>query len=132
MKNALITFILTHEQMALCLQGVVEKIIGKQENLFPYTNSVDALPVLAQKINDNIKDIKPDHIVCFVDLAGGSCWSLAHMIGKQHKNVTIISGVNVPMLVSYFSNMNELPFDALITKIVNDGSRGIIHIGGAS
>jgi len=132
MKNPVITFILTHEKMAICLQRAIEKIMGKQENLFPYTNLVDALPVLAQKINDNINDVKPEHIVCFVDLAGGSCWSLANMIGKQHKNVTIIAGVNMPMLISYYSNMNDLPFEALINKIVKDGSRGIIHIGGAS
>ena len=132
MKKSIATFILTHEQIAICLQKAVEKILGEQEHLFPYTNLVDALSVLAQKINDNINDIQPDHIVCFVDLAGGSCWSLANMIGKQHKNVTIIAGVNMPMLVSYFSNMNDLPYKALINKVVKDGSRGIIHIEGAS
>ena len=130
--NNYATFIVTHEQMAICLQKAIDKLLGKQENLFPYTNLVDALPVMAQKINDKIKEKQPKHIVCFVDLAGGSCWTLAHMISKQHKNVTIISGVNMPMLVSYYSNMNDLPFEALIEKIVKDGSRGIIHVGGAS
>ena len=101
---------------------------GKQENLFPYTNLVDSLPVLNQKINEDIKTVGPKHIVCFVDLAGGSCWNLANMIAKQHAGVTIIAGVNVPMLISYFSNMNDLSFDALISKTVKDGSRGIIHI----
>lgn len=132
MKNHILTFILTHGQMAVSLHKVVERILGEQENFLPYTNAVDALPVLAQKINQDIENIQPDQIVCFVDLAGGSCWSLANMIKKQHNNVTIIAGVNMPMLVSYFSNMNDLPFETLIDKTVKDGSRGIIHIGGAS
>jgi mannose/fructose-specific phosphotransferase system component IIA len=132
MKTTIATFILTHEQMAICFQKALEKILGKQKHLYPYTNLVDALPVLVQKINNDINNLHPDYIVCFVDLAGGSCWNLANMVGKQHKNVTIIAGVNMPMLVSYFSNMNDLPFETLINKIVKDGSRGIIHIKGAS
>ena len=132
MKNTIATFILTHEQVAISFKKALEKILGRQDHLYPYTNLVDALPVLAQKINADINNLHPDYIVCFVDLAGGSCWSLANMIGKQHKNVTIIAGVNMPMLVSYLSNMNDLSFEALIVKVVKDGSRGIIHIKGAS
>lgn len=125
------TFILTHEQMAVCLQKAIEKILGKQKNIFSYTNLVDTLPVLAEKIEKDIKNITPDYPVCFVDLAGGSCWSLANMIKKNYPALTVISGVNMPMLVSYFSNLNELDFDALITKIINDGSRGIVLAKGS-
>lgn len=124
------TFILTHEQMAICLQRAVEKILGAQENLFPYTNLKDSLQVLAQKINDNIQDIKPEQIACFVDLAGGSCWNLANMIRKQHPKMHIIAGVNLPMLISYFTNLDEYPFQELIQKVVDDGSRGIRYVEG--
>ena len=128
----IITFIITHEQMATCLQRATEKILGKQNDLYPYTNIEDSLPVLAQKINQNIKDLKPDKIVCFVDLAGGSCWNLANMLRKEHKNITIISGVNMPMMISYFTNLNEIPFEELIKKVLKDGNRGILHVEGAS
>ena len=130
--NNSVTFLITHEQIAVYLQRATEKILGKQQNLFSYTNIEDSLPVLAQKINQNIKDLKPGHIVCFVDLAGGSCWNLAHMLHKEHKNLTIISGVNMPMMISYFTNLNEIPFDELIEKVLKDGSRGITHVEGAS
>ena len=132
MMSKVVTFIITHEQMAECLQRATEKILGKQPNLFPYTNLEDSLPVLAQKINQNIKELKPDQIVCFVDLAGGSCWNLANMLHKEHKYVTIISGVNMPMLISYFTNLNEIPFEELVKKVLIDGSRGILHVEGAS
>jgi len=124
------TFIVTHEQMALCLQRATEKILGEQKNLFPYTNLEDSLPVLAEKIKKNIEEVKPDQIVFFVDLAGGSCWNLANMIHKQHHNSTIIAGVNMPMLISYFTNLNEFPFNELIEKVIKDGSRGIVHVEG--
>ncbi len=126
------TFILTHEKMAVCLKKAAEGILGKQQNIFPYTNMKDALPVLVKKINDNIKDVKPNRIICFVDLAGGSCWSLANMIRKQHPRMTIIAGVNMPMLLSFFNNLNELPYRELIKKVIKDGNRGIIHVEGTS
>lgn len=126
------TFIITHEQMAICLQRAIEKILGEQKDLFPYTNLEDSLPVLANKIKKNINEINPEYIVCFVDLAGGSCWNLANMLNREQKNITIISGVNMPMLISYFTNLNEIPFDEFIKKVLKDGSRGITHVEGAS
>jgi mannose/fructose-specific phosphotransferase system component IIA len=113
--------------MATCLQQAVEKILGKQENLFPYTNLEDSLAVLLKKINENIVNTEPQHIVCFVDLAGGSCWNLANMVQKQHSHVVVIAGVNMPMLISYFSNLNQLSFNELIEKTINDGRRGIFQ-----
>lgn len=124
------TFILTHEQMAICFQRASEKILGAQENLFPYTNMTDSLPVLEQKILTDIEKVNPDRVVCFVDLAGGSCWALANKIQKRNPRVHIISGVNMPMLVTYFSNLNEMPFTELIKKILADANRGIIYVEG--
>ena len=132
MKNTIATFIFTHEQVAICFKKALEKILGRQDHLYPYTNLVDALPVLVQKINADINNLHPDYIVCFVDLAGGSCWNLAKMLNKEQKNVTIISGVNMPMLISFFTNLNEMPFEELIKKVLIDGNRGILHVEGSS
>ena len=128
MMNEFLTFILTHEKMAICLQRAVEKILGKQEYLFPYTTIKDSMPVLVKKINQNIQKLYPKHIVCFVDLAGGSCWNLANILHKEHHNMTIISGVNMPMLISYFNHLNDLPFKELIKKVVTDGNTGIKQV----
>lgn len=130
--NNIITFIIAHGQISICLQQATEKILGEQKDLYPYTNLEDSLPVLSQKIKQNIEDTRPAKIVLFIDLAGGSCWNLANMIHKDHKNVTIISGVNMPMLISYFTNLNEIPFEELIKKVLKDGTRGILHVEGAS
>jgi mannose/fructose-specific phosphotransferase system component IIA len=54
------------------------------------------------------------------------------MIQKQHPAVHIIAGVSMPMLISYFSNLNEIPLGELINKVIKDGSRGIVYVEGAS
>jgi hypothetical protein len=36
----------------------------------------------------------------------------------------------MPMMISYFTNLNEIPFKELIEKVVKDGGRGIVHVEG--
>jgi mannose/fructose-specific phosphotransferase system component IIA len=43
--------------------------------------------------------------------------------------MTIISGVNLPMLITYFNNCTKLEFNELIEKTVSDGNRGINQQG---
>ena len=47
------------------------------------------------------------------------------MIQKNNPDIKIISGVNLPMLVSYFTHLKNIPFTELLKKTINDGTRGI-------
>ena len=124
------TFIVAHEDLALALQSTAEKVLGKQENVFAYSNKHDSLLVLAQKIKDKISKLKMDHLVFFTDLKGGSCWTISNMLRREFPDMIIFSGVNLPMLVTYFNNMRELSLDELIIKVVQDGGRGITSLSG--
>jgi len=119
------TFIIAHEDLSFSLIQTVESVLGKQESVFPYSNKHDNLQLLAQKIKSQIETLQAEDIVCFTDLRGGSCWTLANIVRKEIPNMTVISGVNLPMLVTYFNNLNELPFEQLMDKVVNDACRGI-------
>ncbi len=119
-------FIITHGDVASALKDALEKITGAHENIFTYSNKSDALPVLRQKILEQKAETAAEHTVIFVDFAGGSCWALGAMIQKEFEDVRLVGGVNLPMLVSFFTNQNQMEFDPLIKKIANDGRRGIV------
>ena len=108
-----------------------EKIIGSQSNVFAYSNSKDSLPLLAEKIKQQLANIDARNVVFFADMMGGSCWNLAHLIRKEYPTAVIISGVNLPMLLSFFTHASELPFPELIQKVKDNGSRGIQMVTGA-
>ena len=121
----IVTFIVAHEDFSSALLQTVEKILGPQKGVFTFSNQQDALPVLAGKIRDTIIDQQAEKVVVFVDLKGGSCWNLAGMLRQEFPQLEAVAGVNVPMLISFFNNRNDLPFDHLIAKAIGDGSRGI-------
>jgi len=118
-------FILAHEDFAESLKITAEKITGLQPNIFAYTNKIDSLPVIIEKINKKLASIQSDKIFVFADLIGGSCWSLANMIARDHPEVKIIGGVNLPMVISLIINHEKLVIDQLTKKIIEDSKKGI-------
>ena len=128
MSDTRLTFIIAHSNLAKALLSSVEKILGKQDNTFIYSNEHDSMVILADKIDAQIKASHAENIVCFTDLKGGSCWNLASMLNRKYKEITVISGVNLPMLTTYFNNRHKMAFGELIDKTVADGCRGITKL----
>ena len=64
-----------------------------------------------------------DGVILFVDIYGGSCWRAAKMakLPKGH----IITGINLPMLLSFIQKRKTLTFDELPSIMEIDGKRAI-------
>ena len=123
--NSFAAFILAHEDFAESLKLTAEKITGQQPNIFPYSNKIDSLPVIFEKINEKLTTLQSNKIYVFVDLIGGSCWNLANMIAQKYPDIIIIGGVNLPMIISFIINQNKLEMDQLTEKIIEDSKKGI-------
>ncbi len=128
MSDPILTIIIAHSNLAKALMGSVEKMLGTQENTYAYSNEHDSMTVLAEKIESRIRDSGATNAVCFIDLKGGSCWTLARTLKHKYQNMTVISGVNLPMLTTYFNNRTRMNPSDLIEKTVADGCRGITLI----
>jgi mannose/fructose-specific phosphotransferase system component IIA len=51
---------------------------------------------------------------------------LANRIKRNSKDIAVIGGVNLPMLVSYHINYNRLHWNDLLDKVVLDSNKGIV------
>jgi mannose/fructose-specific phosphotransferase system component IIA len=120
-----LTFIVAHEDIARALYGGVQSIIGQQENVYVFSNKKDSLPLVAQKMEKYIVAANTSKMVCFTDLMGGSCWTVANMVQKKYPRLVVVSGVNLPMLITYFNNISTMEFSELIDKTKHDACRGI-------
>ncbi len=123
-------FILAHEDFAKSLKSTAEKITGPQPNIFPYSNKIDSLQIIFKKINEQVAILQSNRIYIFVDLIGGSCWSLANMIAKEHPDIIVVGGVNLPMVISFIINHDKLDTALLCEKIIEDSKKGIKVLGG--
>jgi mannose/fructose-specific phosphotransferase system component IIA len=63
--------------------------------------------------------------ILFTDLPGGTCAVVARRVAQGRTGTGIVSGVNLPMLLDFVFN-RTLPLDALTTRLVEKGRRGIV------
>ncbi|RKY89048.1 hypothetical protein DRQ09_02015 [candidate division KSB1 bacterium] len=119
--------ILSHGGLSLSLLNTAEKITGKQEDIICLSNNNLSNKELDNLLRKNINSIdNKEDILIFVGLKGGSCWNTAIRQMKLNKNIHIISGVNLPMLITFIIKKNKLPLNELIKKIVDSGKSGIV------
>ncbi|MCK4223821.1 MAG: hypothetical protein KAX39_01490 [candidate division Zixibacteria bacterium] len=123
--------ILTHGDLCLGLKDALEGIMGKQEGLSVISNAGLAKEELISALQMRIEQeaSNKEGVVIFVDMFGTSCWQTAKkvassMSGDQHK-IAVITGVNLPMLVKFFSLRESIPISQLVPLIKQEGEKGI-------
>lgn len=118
--------ILTHGDLCFGLKNTLEGMMGKQEGLFVVSNSGVGKDQLCSKLKKATTDHKcGEGVVIFVDLFGSSCWQMAANIASQDQKVAVVTGVNLPMLVKFFSKRKTVPFEKLVPLVKEEGEKGI-------
>ena len=120
------TAIITHGDLAKCMEDVTRHLIVASTKIFYYSNKKLTLEEIESEIKKERDRLQPEKSVFFVDLVGGSCWILANRIKQTSTDIAVIGGVNMPMLVSYHLNYNRLEWNTLLDKIVSDANKGIV------
>jgi PTS system mannose-specific IIA component len=118
--------ILTHGDLCFGLKNTLEQMMGKQEGLLAISN----LGVGSEQIGLRLRkatneDRFKEGMVIFVDLFGSSCWQISKIVASEDRNVAVLSGVNLPMLVKFFSKREALPFEELVSLVQEGGEKGI-------
>lgn len=117
---------LTHGRIGQELLATAEGILGKQPDVISLSNENLSLSALYDQVNKFIENIPPQQdIIIFVTLKGGSCWNVACKIAKERKGVKVISGVNLPMALSFFTKRNKYPLEDLASIVKKDALRGV-------
>ncbi|MBN2424871.1 MAG: hypothetical protein JXR46_04750 [Calditrichaceae bacterium] len=118
-------YLITHGDLGEYLIKISSNLVTNTVPIAFYSNKNLALEKIEEKISSEIASKKSYKHLVFVDLAGGSCWMLANRIKKNNDDVSVISGVNIPMLVSFQVNCCRMEWEDLLVKIVEDGKKGI-------
>ena len=118
--------IICHRLLAFELVNAVQKILGHTEYVYAFSNDNLAPQIIYENIIDVIKKNNANKIIAMVDLRGGSCWTVAKMITREFPQMKVISGVNVPMLISFLTKRDKLSFEELPEVLNTDAHRGIL------
>jgi mannose/fructose-specific phosphotransferase system component IIA len=126
MTSGVFCCIFTHGELGFYLKKVTENLVSTSIPMNTYSNQDNSSEVLEEKILSEFKIQENKKGLFLVDLAGGSCWTLANRIKKNNPEIAVLGGVNIPMLISLQVNFPRLEWEQLIKKIVEDGKKGII------
>lgn len=120
--------IITHGKFGAELLKSVEMIIGEQDNVSALSLSpgedVDELRNQAERIIIKNQSDNKDTII-FVDILGGSPSNVALYMVKKYKEVKLITGVNMFMLIEAFHSKEIYDIDELLIQVINTGIEGI-------
>lgn len=104
--------ILTHGKFGEELVNSAQMIAGPMENV----KALSLMPEMsADTFKSNVEEYlmeAKDEVICLVDLFGGTPSNTILYLTQKY-DVTIISGVNLPMLLEVYMNLNSLNKESL-------------------
>ena len=113
--------VVTHGNLAEELLRTARTVYGEFSDCYSLSNASKSTNELAKEIESVISNIKGGPCIIFVDFIGGSCShaSLRQVsAGGNVRDVQIISGVNLPMLLAFLNKRDEVSFEELSDAIL--------------
>ncbi len=99
--------IITHGDLGRSLLNTTQKIIGEQQGIKVISNEHISMKDLVENLHAAVKDWDKEKLIFFIDFLGGSCWHAARVVKKDKEDITLISGVNLPMLLAYINHRDR-------------------------
>ncbi|MCX7994395.1 MAG: PTS mannose transporter subunit IIAB [candidate division WOR-3 bacterium] len=123
--------IIGHGDFARALLSTAEKIMGKQNMVEVFSNENLSCGLLTETLKKSLNADDYEKII-FVDLPGGSCAISCLNLLKEYKNLKILCGVNLPMLLEFFLLRDKYKSDELIPILIKKARDNILTLGGLS
>ena len=119
--------VVTHGKLAEEFIATARHIYGATPGVYPLSNDNKTPQTLANELEAILEAGGPeDSFVIFVDFLGGSCGHATLSVERRHRNVRIVSGVNLPMLLAFLNKRTEVTFERLPAELASRG-RDSIH-----
>jgi len=121
--------VITHGHVAKELVAVVESILGPDQGLDSATNSGKSSQTLTQEIGvwcDAHLAEPADGVILFVDDMAGSCAVACRLAAADGRPISILSGVNLAMLLDFTTWRDSLDIEELTRRLVEKGREAIV------
>jgi len=115
--------LVTHGALAIEFKSALEHIVGPQENCGPEDD-------MQQRRNDILASVDTadtgDGVIILTDMFGGTPSNLAISV-MQNRDVEVIAGVNLPMLVKLARVRDDQPIKEAV-RIAAEAGRKYINV----
>jgi PTS system mannose-specific IIA component len=113
--------VVTHGRLAQEFIATAQKIYGNVKGVYAVSNDDSTPQSLVSEVGG-----PDDSFVIMVDFLGGSCGHATLSVERRRRNVRIVSGVNLPMLLAFLNKRADVSFERLPAELASRG-RDSIH-----
>ncbi len=124
-RKNMLGIIVTHGNFAKELLNVAEQIVGNADCCRALSNSGLSDQFLADRIKGIIGENDDLYIVIFVDYYGGSCSMNCVRAVKGNDRTSIISGVNLPIILDFVTKQGTMEPEEIIKHLISRGQESI-------
>jgi len=117
--------VVTHGTLADELVRTVELIVGKQEDLHAISGSDLCDDEVIGRIREIVAGRGEARVIVFVDYFGGSCCINCVRAVEGEPGIKVISGVNLPILLTFATKRGTLPFEEMVDHIIRRGRESV-------
>ena len=112
------------------MKDTVEMIAGQQENLEAYEayengTSDDSF---INDLKESLASSKNDDVIVVTDVLGGSVNNEATQLLKDHPNLTILTGMNLPLIITLVTTVNSGISDEKVSEAIDEGKKGVLSV----
>lgn len=122
--------LVSHGKLAKGMKDTVEMIAGQQENLEAYEayengTSDDSF---INDLKNSLTLSKNDDVIIVTDVLGGSVNNEATQLLKDYPNLTILTGMNLPLIITLVTTVNSGISDEKVSEAIDEGKKGVLSV----
>jgi mannose/fructose-specific phosphotransferase system component IIA len=118
--------VVTHGRLGAELVATARKIIGDFSGVYTISNEDKSPQQLTDEIDAILENASPDDgFILLVDFLYGSCGHATMAVERRHRNVSIVAGVNLPIVLAFLNKRNEVRFERLSSELASRGRDSI-------
>lgn len=118
--------VVTHGRLGAEFVATAHKILGDFSGVYSLSNEDKTPQMLAEEIEHVMEHGGPDDaFILLVDFLYGSCGHATLAVERNHRNVHVVSGINLPMLLAFLNKRNEVSFERLPAELAARGRDSI-------
>lgn len=118
----------SHGRLALGMQDTLRIIVGETPNLTAYAAYLNGdETAYVDEIKKKIEKNPNEQFVVITDVLGGSVNTNLTQLLRDHENVQLIAGMNLPLVMAIATKSENLDSDA-IQQIISNARSAIVDI----
>lgn len=120
--------IVGHGTFAQNMLRTAEEIVGKQQLIEVVSNAGLSGARLREQIEKAVSADHQHETIVFVDLPGGSCTIGCYDLIEDMKDLNVICGVNLPILLEFFMLREKHAAHELVPILIKKGKDNIYKL----